>query len=384
MKKILIVMLHLNYGGVEKAVSDLSNELIDNHEVELLVVYKMSDKPAFNLDKRIKVTYLTNLKPNRLELNCAIKKFNLFKLFKELKLAIKILYLRKKRVKEYILNYHFDVVISTRMLFHDIIIKNCDINTLTIAQEHTYCIHNNRYLCRLKKRVKNFSYFMPVSKEMTNFFEDFFKNELVKVKYIPLMIDSIPKMLTKKDLRKLVVVSRLSPEKSVLDSVKVLEEIIKIDPSFTLDIFGDGIDYVLIKEYINSKKLNDNIIMHGFKNRDIINKKLNSCSMCLMTSYEESFGLVLIEGMAYGVVPIAFDDARGAVEVISDKYGYLISNRDIKKMALRIIDVAKKIELEEKRKICFDYIQFFSRENVKVLWNKLLNDEFLNEKGRKK
>ena len=37
-----------------------------------------------------------------------------------------------------------------------------------------------------------------------------------------------------------------------------------------------------------------------------------------MTSYTESFGLVLIEAMSNGVVPIAFDSAEGAREIIKN------------------------------------------------------------------
>ena len=36
MKKIAILSLHLNYGGVEKAVSTLANMLCDDYKVEII------------------------------------------------------------------------------------------------------------------------------------------------------------------------------------------------------------------------------------------------------------------------------------------------------------------------------------------------------------
>ena len=48
-----------------------------------------------------------------------------------------------------------------------------------------------------------------------------------------------------------------------------------------------------------------------------------------MTSYTESFGIVLIEAMSHGIPCIAFDSAEGAREIInSGENGYLINNRN--------------------------------------------------------
>ena len=42
--KVTILALHLGYGGVEKAISSLSNILIDKYDVEIISVYKLYDK----------------------------------------------------------------------------------------------------------------------------------------------------------------------------------------------------------------------------------------------------------------------------------------------------------------------------------------------------
>ena len=65
MKKISILGLHLNYGGVEQAIINQANCLCDKYEVELAITYKLLSKPAFNLSPKVKIKYLTNVKPNR-------------------------------------------------------------------------------------------------------------------------------------------------------------------------------------------------------------------------------------------------------------------------------------------------------------------------------
>ena len=56
-----------------------------------------------------------------------------------------------------------------------------------------------------------------------------------------------------------------------------------------------------------------------------------------MTSYSESFGLVLLEAASFGLPLIAFDSAEGAKEIIQNgQNGYLIQNRNKEDMSNKI------------------------------------------------
>ena len=58
MKKITILCLHLGYGGIEVAISNLANMLIDNYDIEIVSNYNIYGKPFYKLDDRIKIKYL--------------------------------------------------------------------------------------------------------------------------------------------------------------------------------------------------------------------------------------------------------------------------------------------------------------------------------------
>ena len=89
-----------------------------------------------------------------------------------------------------------------------------------------------------------------------------------------------------------------------------------------------------------------------------------------MTSSEESFGLVLLEAMSYGIPCIAFDSALGAKEIIDDKSGILIKNRNLEEMANTICNY-----FEGKYKFNIsDKIQNYSYDNVKYVWKKFIDD----------
>lgn len=96
MKKIAILSLHLNYGGVEKAVATLANMLCDDYKVEIICTYKMGNKPVYKIDDKVKIKYLIPYGPNKKEIKQNFKNFKIFNLLKEGIKAIKVLYLRKK------------------------------------------------------------------------------------------------------------------------------------------------------------------------------------------------------------------------------------------------------------------------------------------------
>lgn len=111
--------------------------------------------------------------------------------------------------------------------------------------------------------------------------------------------------------------------------------------------------------------------MHGFKNREEINKIIKDCSIYCMTSFEESFGLSVIESMAFGLPCVAFDDAKGVLEIIDKNTGVIISNRDKEKMAKTIVKLLQDKEKIEKLSLnAYNRSLNYSFERVKEEWLK--------------
>ena len=135
-------------------------------------------------------------------------------------------------------------------------------------------------------------------------------------------------------------------------------------------IIGDGEEKTKIEEKINELNLKDNVILYGYKDKEFIREKLNDISLYLMTSYEECFGLVLLEAAAFGIPAIAFSSAEGATEIIKDDVsGYIINNRnkeEMKEKALELLNDKQKLALfgHDARLNAEDY----SYDSVKEKW----------------
>ncbi len=341
MKKISILALHLGYGGIEKCVVNLANTLCEKYEVEIAVCYKLYDNSVFELKDKVKVKYLNkNLKPNHESLRNALKSKNIIKIIRELIFSTKVLYYRKKTMVDYIRNTDCDVIISTRDIFNYWVSGYCQDGILKIGWEHNHFHENMKYAEKVSNSAKNLDYLVLVSSELQKFYAEKLRNSNCMCIYIPNSIDKLPKKSATLTNKRLVSVGRLSPEKGYLDLLKIFNRLSKKNPDWVLDIIGDGVQKDKLKKYIEDNNLNGKVILHGFQGKDYIDKILDDSAIYLMTSYTESFGIVLIEAMSHGVPCIAFDSAEGAREIInSGDNGYLIKNRNFDAMIMKIEDL---------------------------------------------
>ena len=383
MKKIAILSLHLNYGGVEKAVSTLANMLCDDYKVEIICTYKMGNKPVYKIDDKVKIKYLIPYGPNKKEIKQNFKNFKIFNLLKEGIKAIKVLYLRKKTMIDYIKNSDADVIISTRVLFTNYLSKYGKESIIKIAQEHRHHLNDQKYIQNLNDACKNIDYLLPVSKELTNFYTATLTGK-VKCYYMPNSLDNIPEIYS--DYTKNVVtVGRLSKEKGFDDLIDVFKKVVAKNPNYKLDIIGDGPERNNLKDIIANLHLENNIILHGFQNKDYINDVLSHSKAFIVTSYTESFGIALLEGMSYGLPGIIFDSASGSLELIKNNFsGYVIKNRSKDVMAKKIIKLLdNKKEISIMGKNAKETAKKYSFEKIKERWLNfleiILKGEEINE-----
>ena len=373
MKKISILSLHLGYGGIEKSIVSLANLLSKKYSVEIAVCYKLYDKSVFDLDDSINVKYLNDstIVPNHKSLKSAIHSKNIKKIFKEFAYSLKVLHYRKNGMINYIKSCDSDVIISTRDIFNEWLSLYGKDDVLKIGWEHNHFHDNYKYAHRIIHSAKKLDYLVLVSMDLLEFYKRKMSNYKCMCIYIPNCIESIPQKLSKLNEKRLISVGRLSPEKGYLDLLKVYKQLRNDYPNWVLDIIGDGKERDNLERYIKNNNLEKYVTLHGFQGKEYIDKLMNKSSIYLMTSFTESFGIVLIEAMSHGLPCIAFSSAEGAREIInSGENGYLIKNRNYEMMIKKISDL---IENPEERKI----IGKNARKSIKKYTSDVVGEEWL-------
>ena len=367
MKKITILALHLNYGGIERFITNLANSLSNDYDVEIISTYKMTDKPFFKLNNNIKVKYLiTNLKPNKEEINTYLKKFNIIKLTKELFKSMKILYLKKHLMIDFIKKCNSEIVISTRDIHNTWLGKYGRKEILKIGSEHNDS-NSLKYIKKISKTAHKLDYFVVVSKKMK---DDYTKYLKVPVIYIPNSIEKIPTSYSKLDTNNIISVGRLENVKGFEDLIEVFEIVISKNKNIKLNIVGSGSQKEILEEKINKLNLNNNVKLVGYKTEEELSNLYNESSIFVMTSHSESFGLVLLEAMSHKLPCIAFDSANGACEIIEDNInGYLIKNRNKEEMANKILELINHKEKREQIGTnALNNSKKYLSENIKKKW----------------
>lgn len=377
MKKVTILALHLGYGGIERCISLLANSLSKIYQVEIISTYKLYEEPAFPLDRAVEVRYLLpKMKPNKQELLSAIKTFHFIKAYQEYKKARTILKLKKSQMIQAIQNCNSDIIISTRDIHNDWLGKYGKKETYKIGWEHNHPHGNQKYAKKIIKSVQNLDAFVVVSPELKQLYESKVKCSCI---YIPNAIEDIPREKSERIQKHIVSVGRLSPEKGYLDLIDIFVLVHKKHSDWHLDIIGDGAERNMIEAKIKQFNLSDSITLHGFQDKAYINQILKKSSIYVMTSYTESFGIVLLEAFSYALPCIAFDSAEGANLLISNNWdGYLVPNRDKEQMAKRICEL---IQNQNRRIIMGDNgrkkSETYQMKEIKKEWISLLEKSVL-------
>lgn len=346
MKKITFLMLHLNYGGIEKQVTTLANELSKEYEVEIISLYDiLSGESFYLLDDKVKVKYIFNFGPNKDKIKDALKKFKLITLIKQLCKALKILYTKYFGLGKIIKNLNTDILISSRIEFSKQIKRN---DIITISQEHSF-IDNEKYIKKVRKSFKHIKYLIVMTKGAKEKYDEWLKNEKIKPEVI--VIPNIIKenksgKISNLNNRQIISVGRLEDVKDFYTLILVFSVIVKKYPNYILKIIGEGSMREKLEEQIKKCNLQKNVILTGRRTENEINNELIKSDVFVLTSKSESFSLVLCEAMNFGVPCIAFDVDVGPREIIQDgKNGFLIENRNVDLMIERLDELLYNISL---------------------------------------
>lgn len=372
MKKITFLMLHLNYGGIEKQVTTLANELSKEYEVEIISLYDiLSGESFYQLDDKVKVKYIFNFGPNKDKIKAALKKFKLITLIKQLCKALKILYTKYFGLGKIIKNLNTDILISSRIEFSKQIKRN---DIITISQEHSF-IDNEKYIKKVRKSFKHIKYLIVMTKGAKEKYDEWLKNEKIKPEVI--VIPNIIKenksgKISNLNNRQIISVGRLEDVKDFYTLILVFSVIVKKYPNYILKIIGEGSMREKLEEQIKECNLQKNVILTGRRTENEINNELIKSDVFVLTSKSESFSLVLCEAMNFGVPCIAFDVDVGPREIIQDgKNGFLIENRNVDLMIKKLDEILENID---KRK----NMQIYAQETSEKFYAKNVIERWYN------
>ncbi len=175
-----------------------------------------------------------------------------------------------------------------------------------------------------------------------------FSLKKIFVNYSGIGIKDPEKIKTKKHGYEAVFMAQLRRSKGILDLPEIWQEVIKIIPQARLAIIGKGEEKIIagLRGKIVVKQVNKNIDLLGFLPNQLAFETIKSAKVFIFPSYEEGFGLVLVEAQALGLPVVAWD-----LPVFAEIFpqGMIkISQGDKVAFARAVIEILENNELRQK------------------------------------
>lgn len=176
-----------------------------------------------------------------------------------------------------------------------------------------------------------------------------------------------------RDGRRGVIAARLSGVKRLQHAIRAMGKVREADPEVRLDVYGTGVKEKMLRSLVSELDVSENVTLRGYDPH--AREQFRSASFTLLTSVYEGQGLVLLEAMAAGCVPIAYDIEYGPSDIITDGVdGFLVPNGDVNALARAIARLATlgDLELETMRRAAIKRSQDFSPASISQLWTENL------------
>ena len=375
MKKILFLQIKGNsLGGIWFVNKTLGEEFIKRgYHTEVLAI--RNNHPGMEIkDTPLKVTTINKVDAweivHRRDVLNALKNGSFFKALKAYFKDNRKLKEDYKKMKNFIKDYNPDYIIASHYqtlfgvpeeyLAKTIFVQHSSFDYLLMDK------FNVRTLKNLNKKLFKLCWLCKSAMNRSIEF-GFINNTYI---YNP------NKFVTKKradivNNKKIVVVTRIHPEKRIDLMIKMASEVLKDFPDWTFEIYGTGSFNAESKQILDTSEQ----IFYKGVTENPLNVLLTS-SLTLNTSIYEGFSLSIIEGFSCGLPVIAFDFGESSSEQIIDDYnGYVIPKDDINAFKNCLKDViANPQKLEELSKNAKIFSKQFEVSKVVDKWEELFRE----------
>ena len=358
------------HGGLEKVMAQKANYFADvlNYEVFILTTEQKNQPACYELSSKVKL------------IDIAIN-YNREKSYFDL-LNIKKIILHYKNWRKIIktINPNVVIVCNNAFDFYWVPFFNSEFKSIKEYHSSKYFINYNEF---------NSSFFVKIKNLINNYIETKYNKIVILNKdekpfynsknYIvinnPVEISNQTSSLKNK---KAISAGRIVPVKGFENLIKTWAIVIEKEPSWQIDIYGQGdLNYIQsLQILINQANLQNHIFFKSATD-DLISIMTNY-SMYVMTSHTECFPMVLLESLSVGLPVVTFDCPTGPKNIITNNEdGFIVENQNFKKMAEKICYLIQndsiRIDFGQKAK---ENSNKFNLEIIMKKWVELLENDF--------
>ncbi|MFD1831636.1 MULTISPECIES: glycosyltransferase family 4 protein [Streptomyces] len=345
-------LLHHGYGigGTIRTTFNLACALAEQHDVEIVSVFRHRDRPVFDLAPGVRLRHLVDLRrhspdydgddpeharPSRLfpRADGNYRKYSA---------------LTDRRIGEHLAGTDADVVIGTRPGLNTMLATRTRPGPVRLGQEHlTLATHSRALRLTLRGVYPRLDALTTVTEADARDYRRMMRLPGVRVQSVPNGVPA-PKVPPADGTGKWVVAAgRLAPAKRYDVLLRAFARVVEERPDWRLRLYGGGREEARLRALVEELGLYNHVFLMGPAHP--IEAEWVKGSVAAVTSSLESFGMTIVEAMRCGLPVVATACPHGPGEIIADGVdGRLVPTGDVGAIAGALLELINDDDLRQR------------------------------------
>ena len=321
-------------GGTIRTTFMTAGQLARDHEVEIVSVYRLANEPGLELDPRVRLRTLTDLRPGSIGrgrrwaaerpsrmIHPDDTRYPRFNLLTDVAL---LRYLRGVRG---------GVLIGTRPALNLAIARHAHASTIRIGQDH---MNAEGYRAGLLEAIAEDYPALDAVTALTEGTADRYRELMGPGGHVVCIPNAAPDndggRRAQPGSRVIMAAGALSRRKAFDRLLRAWALLAPDHPEWSVEIFGEGVEHDALVALVHRLGLRRSVRLRGHSPK--LMDELTRASVFAMTSRKEGFPMVLLEAMSVGLPVVAYDCPTGPSDIVSEGVdGYVVPDGRTRLMA---------------------------------------------------
>lgn len=345
-------LIHNAYGigGTIRTTYNLARTLGEQHDVEIVSVFRHRDVPVFDPGSNVRISHLVDLRKKSPTYEGADpdharpaqvfpKSEGRYKQYSRL---------TDRRIAEHLRNLDADVVVGTRPGLNVHIAREARCGPARVGQEHlTLSTHSNALKRALRGAYPRLDAVTTVTRADAETYRDQMRLPGVRLEAVPNSVPEPGLRPADGSGKWVVAAGRLAPVKRYDLLIHAFAKVSAERPDWRLRIYGGGAQHAKLRALIDRLGLYNHIYLMGPANP--LDPEWAKGSIAAVTSSMESFGMTIVEAMRCGLPVVSTDCPHGPAEIIDNGVdGRLVPTGDVDSIAEALLDLINDDELRQR------------------------------------
>ncbi len=343
-------LIHNAYGigGTIRTTYNLANTLVEQHDVEIVSVFRHRDEPVFSSHPRVRMRHLVDVRADGAdsgdpELERPARVFpradGRYRQYNALS---------DRRIAEHLATVDADVVVGTRPGLNVHLARQTRSGVIRVGQEH---LTLDNHSAALRHTLRGVYPRLDALTTTTEADARSYRNKMrlpgVQVRAVPNPVPAPSIEPADSTAKWVVAAGRLAPVKRYDLLVRAFDKVRDQRPDWRLRIYGGGGQKAKLRALIDELGLYNHVYLMGPAHP--IEPEWTKGSIAAVTSSMESFGMTIVEAMRCGLPVVSTDCPHGPGEIIDNGVdGRLVEVNNVEAIAAGILELINDDELRQR------------------------------------